>query len=59
MEMTQFLRRLQDNPNSSKLGALLYQREQLLRDTSLESLAIKTNAALLSSFEVLVPGSFV
>lgn len=50
--MKEFLCKLESDPESSALGALLSQRERLTAHTSHESPAVKENTALLSSFEV-------
>ena len=52
VEMSWFLHELQYNPDTSQLGALLSQREQLYAHTPHNSPAIQTNTTLLNSYEV-------
>lgn len=52
VEMKDFLCKLQNDPDSSALAALLCQREALAAHLSCDAPAVEENTALLGSFEV-------
>ena len=54
VEMLHFLRKLQSSPDTSTLGALLCQREELAAHASYESPIMESNNTLLSSFVVCI-----
>ena len=54
VQMKEFLCKLQSDPETSALGALLCQRERLTAHTFHDPPAVEENTALLSTFEVCV-----